>query len=319
MIRELQSANREIRRPTSGRKSILGTGLARHEAMDGLLMVSPWIFYFIVFVGGPMVASFIIAMYNWDLLSPARFIGLGNFQHMANDEVALISVGNSAYYTLIAVPLQLVVALLMALLMNTRTRGVAVYRAIFFVPMIFPPVAIAFVWMWLLQPDFGLVNNTLSFFGLPTSKWLYDPNLAKLILIAINTWQFGQTMVIFLAGLREIPQVYYEAARIDGAGTLDTFRHITLPLLSPMIFFNLVLQTIWSFQGFTYAYVMTQGGPGNATLFSVLYVWRNGFQYFSMGYASALAVVLFLIIMAITLVLFWSSRFWVHYEAEVTS
>ena len=135
----------------------------------------------------------------------------------------------------------------------------------------------------------------------------------------MNTWQFGQTMVIFLAGLREIPQVYYEAARIDGAGRLATFRRITLPLLSPIIFFNLVLQTIWSFQSFTYAYVMTQGGPGNATLFAVLYVWRNGFQYFSMGYASALAVVLFMVIMAVTLLLFWSSRFWVHYEAEVTS
>jgi multiple sugar transport system permease protein len=204
----------------------------------------------------------------------------------------------------------------MALLLNLPLPGVPIYRTLFFLPSLTPAVANALLWVWIFSPDFGLANYLLQAVGLPPQKWLFDVNLAKPSLILMGLWGIGSQMIIFLAGLQGIPQILYEAANIDGANEWQRFWRITLPMLSPTIFFNLVIGIIGSFQVFTTAYIATQGGPQNATLFYVLYLWRNGFDYFKMGYASALAWVLLLIVLVLTLIQFRLARRLVYYEAE---
>jgi multiple sugar transport system permease protein len=289
-------------------------GITKKEAVAGYLMISPWIIYFFVFIAIPMVGAFVISFTDWDILSGPKWIGFSNFKELFNDDVFWLSIYNTFFYTILAIPFHVLTALITALLMNIRTKFIGVYRTLFYLPCIISPVAIGMIWMWLLYPDFGLVNIALNGIGLPSLKWLYDPNLAKPIIIAINTWQFGSTMVIFLAALQDVPKELYEAAEIDGANLINRITNVTLPMISPVIFFVLVLQTISSFQVFTYAYVMTDGGPSNSTMFTVLYIWKNAFEYFRMGYASAIGVILFLVTLAFTFLQFWLSKYWVHYE-----
>jgi multiple sugar transport system permease protein len=223
---------------------------------------------------------------------------------------------NTTFYTALSVPFGLVAALLAALLLNVGVRGTNLYRLLAYLPSQLPAVATAILWFLIFSPNYGLANSVLSWIHLPTSQWLYSTVMAKPSLVIKATWSFGSAMIIFLAGLQGIPQMLYEAAKIDGAGTWAQFRHVTLPMLSPIIFFNLVIGLIASYQVFTDVYVMTQGGPGNATLMLVLYIYQNGFTYFRMGYAALLSWVLFLITLLFTLGQFALSRRWVYYEGE---
>ncbi|MGQ9555482.1 MAG: carbohydrate ABC transporter permease, partial [Anaerolineae bacterium] len=276
----------------------------------------PWILGFLAWTLGPMVASAALAFTSYEILLAPKWVGLDNFGGMLRDEIFLKSLGNTTYYTFIGVPLQIVVALFAAILLNQKVRGVSIYRTAFYLPSLAPAVANAMVWLWLLNPEFGLANALLRALGLPPQRWLMDVNLAKPSMIIMSLWGIGSQMIIFLAGLQGIPDLYYEAATVDGAKRWDTIRHITMPLLSPSIFFNTVVGIIGSFQVFTTAFVATGGGPQNATLFYVLYLYWNGFQYFKMGYASALAWVLFVIILGFTLLQFRIGQYWVYYEVE---
>jgi multiple sugar transport system permease protein len=294
-------------------------GLLWREAIDGWLFILPWFLGFLLFTAGPMIASAVISFMEWEILTPPTWVGLGNFQQMFSDPLFFESLYNTAFYTLLGVPLYLIASLVMALLLNLPLRGISVYRAIYFLPSLTPSVANALLWVWIFSPDFGLANYFLGIVGIPPQKWLFDIHLAKPALILMGLWGIGSQMIIFLAGLQGIPQVLHEAAAIDGANNWRRFWSITLPMLSPTIFFNLVIGIIGSFQVFTTVYIATQGGPQNATLFYVLYLWRNGFDYFKMGYASALAWVLLVIVLTLTLIQFRLARRLVYYEGEETA
>lgn len=280
----------------------------------GYLMISPWLIGFIIFAAFPIIFALYLAGTNWELLGQPHWVGLANVSTMLNDNLFWTSLWNTTFYTVLSVPLGLVAALLVALLLNTGVRGTNVYRLLAYLPSQLPVVATAILWFLIFSPDYGLANNVLSWLHLPTSQWLYSTTMAKPSLVIKATWSFGSAMIIFLAGLQGIPTVLYEAAKIDGAGAWARFRHVTVPMLSPIIFFNLVIGMIASYQVFTDVYVMTQGGPGNATLMLVYYIYQNGFTYFRMGYAALLSWVLFLITLMLTLGQFALSRRWVYYE-----
>lgn len=286
-------------------------------AIAGYLFVLPWLLGFVIWTAGPMLASVAIAFTKWEVITPPEFVGFQNFVELFHDPLFLTCLYNTAFYTFIGVPLQLVVALLTAVLLNTKVRGIALYRTVYYLPSVTPVVASAMLWLWIFNPEFGLANALLDKLGLPPQLWLMDPNLAKPAFVLMSLWGIGGSMVIFLAGLQGVPAELYEAASIDGANTLQGFWRITLPLLTPVIFFNLLIGLIDSFQIFSSAFIMTDGGPQNRTLFYVLYLYRNGFQYFQMGYASALAWVLFVIVLVFTLIQFRLSKRWVYYESEL--
>ncbi len=299
------------------RRPLLRKGLLWRENVDGWVMVLPWVLGFLFFTLGPMVASAVLGLMKWDVLTPARWVGLQNFQALARDPIFTLSLFNTAFYTFLGVPLYLVASLCSAFLLNQKLKGIPIYRTIFFVPSLTPSVANALLWIWIYSPDFGLANAALRLAGLPPQKWIFDAQMAKPSFIIMGLWAIGGQMIIFLAGLQAISRELHEAASIDGANDARRFVHITLPMLSPTIFFNLVIGIIESFQIFTTAYIATNGGPQNATLFYVLYLYRNAFQYLKMGYASALAWVLFVIVLALTLVQFRLASRLVYYEGEV--
>jgi multiple sugar transport system permease protein len=291
--------------------------LARREALTFYLLISPWLLGLLLFVLGPMVASLVISFTKWDLLSPARFVGLDNYEKMfTRDPLFWQSLKVTAIYTLVYVPVELTGGLVLALLMNQKLRGIGLFRTIYYLPSVLPGVAFVVLWMWILHPDVGLINTLLSYVGIEGPRWLADPDWALPALLMMSLWGLGRAMVIYLASLQGIPQHLYEAASIDGANRWQSFWKITLPMLTPTIFFNLVLSVISTFQTFTSAFVATNGGPLDSTLFYVLYIFRQGFEYFNMGYASALAWVLFLIILVLTLVIVRSADRWVYYEGE---
>ncbi|RIK35454.1 MAG: sugar ABC transporter permease [Chloroflexi bacterium] len=300
-----------------GRRSWLGSNLRRQEALAGYLAILPWFLGFLFFSLGPIIASFILMFMKWEVITPAEWTGLGNFQRLLRDPLVLVSLWNTLFYTILAVPLNLVAALCAALLLNVGVRNTNVYRALIYLPSQMPIVATAILWFFIFSPTYGLANGILNWFGIAPQRWLWDVNLVKPSLVIMAIWAFGNAMIIFLAGLQGIPETLYEAARIDGANSWRLFRHITLPMLSPTLFFNLIIGIIGSFQVFTNVFIMTNGGPGNASLMLVLYIYQNGFQNFRMGYASLLAWVLFLIVLLMTLVQFRVSRTWVYYEGEV--
>lgn len=304
----LERLFRSFRRPRSA--------LLREERRDGFLMILPWVVGFLAFTAGPMLFSLYISLNEWDIIRESVFVGLSHYKKLPQDDLFWTSLYNTAYYTFIAVPAHIIAALLVALLMNLKLPGIRWYRTVYYLPSIVPTVANSLLWMWFFNPEYGLANSVLEFLGLPRQAWLWDPVLAKPVFIIMSLWGLGGTMVIFLAGLQGIPQSLYEAATIDGAGRWALFRHVTLPMLTPVIFFSIVMQIISSFQVFTSAYVMTGGGPLNATLFYVLYLWRNGWDYFRMGYASALAWVLFAIILVFTWLQLRMGKLWVFYETE---
>ena len=289
--------------------------LAQRETLTFYLLISPWLAGFFVFVLGPMIASLFISFTRWDLLSPAKFIGLQNYEKMfTRDPLFWQSLKVTAIYTVVYIPLELAGGLVLALLMNQKLRFVGLFRTIYYLPSVLPGVAFVVLWMWILHPDVGLLNTLLSYVGIQGPRWLVDPRWALPALLIMSLWGLGRSMVIYLASLQGIPEHLYEAAAIDGAGSWQSFWRITLPMLTPTIFFNLVLSVISTFQTFTSAFVATDGGPLDSTLFYVLYLFRQAFQYFNMGYASALAWVLFVIILALTLLIVRSSDRWVYYE-----
>lgn len=288
--------------------------MALREAIDGYLFISPWIIGFLLFVAGPMIASLVLALMSWDLFSPPRWVGAANFTQLARDPLVRTALWNTAFFTFLSVPLNLIVALATALLLNQQIRFQSWFRTFFYLPSIMPAVASAVLWLWILNPDIGLANALLRSLGLPTSQWLYSPASSKPTFILMGLWGVGNTMVIFLAGLQGIPQTLYEVAEIDGANWWQRFRAVTIPMLSPVILFNLILGIIGSFQVFTSAFLLTNGGPQNSTLFAVLYLYRLAFEQFKMGYASALAWLLFVIILIFTLIQLRLSKSWVYYE-----
>lgn len=289
--------------------------LARQEELLAYLFIMPSLLGFVIFLVVPMVASLGISFYDWELLSPPQFVGLKNFGALFTDVIFRDVVINTAYYTFGLVPLNLVVSLGLAVWLNTRLRGLMWYRAAFFLPVITVTVAVALIWRWMYEPRAGIINTGLRAIGLPGPAWLGDPHWAMAAIIIMSVWKgFGYNMVLFLAGLQGIPITIYEAAMLDGANAWQRFWKITLPLLSPMVFLAVVLTVISSFQVFDQAYVMTNGGPANATNTIVLYIYQNGFQYFRMGYASAIAWVLFGVIFLFTLAQMRLQGSWVQYE-----
>jgi len=299
--------------PGVGRRS---RRLWNQEAVEGYVCIAPWLIGFVVFVAGPMIAALVISFTHWSLLSPPEWVGLENYERLVKDPLFTASLYNTMYISFIAVPLQLVLALLIAMALNQKLAGLTIYRTIFYLPSQMPIVASALLWMWVFNPDYGLANAMLNIVGLPGLGWLFDPNLSKPSIILITLWGgIGTPLIIFLAGLQSVPDTLYEAANIDGAGPIDRFRSITLPMLSPIIFFNLIIGIIASFQAyFTLVFVTTQGGPANSTTIMILYIYFKAFRDFDMSYASALAWALFVIVLALTAINFLLARWWVHYE-----
>lgn len=288
------------------------------QSLEGYLCIAPWLIGFVSFVAGPMVAALLISFTDWSMLSAPEWVGLGNYQKIFADPLFYRVLFNTAFISFVSVPLQLGLALLMAIGLNEKLKGVALYRTIFFLPSQMPVVASALLWLWVLNPEFGLVNAGLNILNLPGLRWLFDPDLAKPSIVLITLWGgIGTALIIFLAGLQGIPESLHEAAAIDGAGAIARFRHVTLPMLSPIIFFNLIIGVIASFQAyFTLVFVTTGGGPGNATLIFILYIYFKAFQDFAMGYSAALAWLLFAIVVVLTAINFGLARFWVHYEGS---
>ncbi len=302
--------------PAAGRSHPRLT-LRRREALAGYASIAPWLFGFLCLSIGPIAASFVLMFMKWEVITPPQWAGLANFRRLANDPLVLQSLFNTFYYTVFAVPLNLVAALFAATMLNVGVRGTNVYRALIYLPSQMPAVASAILWFFIFSPTYGLANGILGLFGIPAQKWLWDVNLVKPSLVLMAAWGMGGSMIIFLAGLQGIPEALYEAAMIDGAGPWRLFVHVTLPMLSPTIFFNLTMGIIGSFQVFTNVFMMTSGGPGNASLMLVLYIYRNAFVFFKMGYASLLAWLLFLIVLVVTAIQLRVSRMWVYYEGEV--
>ncbi|MBI2939369.1 MAG: sugar ABC transporter permease [Chloroflexi bacterium] len=279
--------------------------------------MAPWLLGFFAWTLGPMVFSAGLVFTEWELLTPIRWIGTANFTALAGDGLFARSLYNTAYFTFLAVPLQLTVALLAAMVLNLPIRGVGFYRAVFYVPSITPQVASVILWVWIFNPEYGLANAVVQAVGLPRQLWMLDPELVKPVFIFMSLWGVGNQMVIFLAGLQGVPESLIEAAQLDGASAWQRVRHITLPMISPVIFFNLIIGIIGSFQVFTTAFLATGGGPNYASLFYVLYLYQSAFQFLRMGYASALAWILFAIIMAFTLLQFRFADRWVYYEGTL--
>lgn len=293
-----------------------GVSLARKEAWEGRLFVSPWVLGFLIFTVGPMAASVYFSFADYSVLSSARWVGLANYTKVfTSDRLFRLSLYNTAYFVFISVPLSLVVSFGLALVLNLKVRGINLYRSLYYLPVITPGVATALTWSLLFAGDYGVFNAALHALGLPTPNWFFDPKITKLVFVFLGLWGAGGGAIIFLAGLQNVPQTLYEAASIDGANSWDRFWGVTMPMMTPIIFFNLVQGIIGTFQVFTGAYIITQGGPANSTLFYVLYLYNNAFKFFKMGYASALAWVLFVIILVFTLIQLRLARMWVYYEA----
>lgn len=282
----------------------------------GLFFVSPWLLGLIVFTLYPIVASAVLSFASYDVLTPPRWIGLDNYTNLFQDNLFWISLGNTLFYTVLAVPLGLATGLALALLLNQRVGGIALFRTLFFIPSIVPLIASAILWLTVLAPQGGLINTVLGALALPQPGWLASESWSKPALILMGLWGSGGTMIIYLASLQGIPQHLYEAAEVDGATPWRKFWSITVPLLTPSTLLLAISGVIATFQYFTQAYVMTSGGPLNSTLFYALYLFQNAFSYFKMGYASAMAWILFLIVMAASAAILISSRRWVYYEAE---
>jgi len=284
------------------------------EWMQGYIFAAPFLIGFAAFVVFPMIFSIWLMFQRWDLLSSARFVGFDNIQRALTDERALKSLFNSAFYTVFAVPVQLVISFTLALALSQPILFRSIYRAGFYLPIIIPIVATAVVWQRVFNQDYGLMNDLLGRIGIPPQKWLLDPKLVKPAFVFMSFWMIGRQMVIFIAGLGNIPTQTLEAAQIDGAGRLRTLWNVTIPLMTPLILYNMVIAIINSFQTFVPALIMTGGGPQDETLFVVLNIYQQGFQFFNMGYASALAWELFIIVLGFTIAQFYGSSRWVYYE-----
>ena len=289
--------------------------LRRREAIEGYLCISPWLVGFLLFAGGPILGSLGISLTDWSLLAPPDFVGLENYQRLSRDPLFWQALRVTLVYTLAHIPLSIALGFSLAVLLNQRVRMVALWRTIFYLPAVVSGVAVALLWLWVFNPELGLANRFLGVFGIEPLGWFSSTRWALPAMIIMSLWNVGGGMIVYLAGLQGIPTDFYEAAQIDGASAWRRFWNITIPLMTPVLFFQVIVGVIASLQVFANAYVITGGGPANATLFYVLYLYLNAFSYFKMGYAAALAWILFLIILALTVVIFWSSNRWVYYEA----
>ena len=285
------------------------------ENLTGWLFISPWVIGFLIFTAVPFFQSIYLSFTRYDIISAPEWVGIANYRMLfTEDELFLKSAWVTIKYALVSVPLMIVAGVCLALLLNHEVKGMTVFRTIFYLPSIVPTVATSVVFIWILNPTTGLINNILKQFGVTGPAWLNDPVWAFWSLVFMALWGVGGSMVIYLAGLKDVPKYLYEAATIDGTSALQKLRHITLPMLTPVIFFNLVMGIIGAFQVFTQAYIMTPGGgPEDSTLFYSLYLFNRAWKYLDMGYASAMAWVLFLVIVVLTGMVFRTQRKWVHY------
>lgn len=295
------------------------TSRTRRNLRNGLLFTLPWTIGLCVFILYPVLSSFTYSFCDYSVLRPPVFIGMENYTELIHDAVFWKSLWNTAIFALVAIPLGLITALTMALLLNNKVRGVVFYRTILFIPSLVPMVTLAMLWMWLFNGSYGIINYALNsffqFLHLPfrAPGWLLDPAWAKPALVIMSMWTCGHAMVIFLAGLQDIPVALYESAEIDGAKAWHKTIHITLPMLSPVIYFNMIMGIIGTFQVFAIPYIMTGGGPARATLFYAMYIYQLAFEDLRMGYACAMAVILFFIIVTLTWLATKSTRRFIHY------
>jgi multiple sugar transport system permease protein len=291
--------------------------LRGRRTITGYIFIAPFILGVLLWVVLPALTAIWLVFQDWNMLSPPQFSGLVNISRLFSDSLLRQSLKVTLIYTLVSVPLGLLLSFSLALLINQKMRGMSIFRTIYYLPTVVPAVANAVLWAWILNTDFGLLNALLHYVGLPKVHWLQEPEWALPAFILISLWSLGGAMIIFLAGLQGIPEVFYEAAKIDGAGRWAQLRHITIPLVAPVIFFNLVIGIINSFQVFTIGLLITNGGPQNATLFYVLYQYRVGFKQFEMGYAAALSWLLFLIVMILTVFVFKTVGNRIYYQEDV--
>ena len=288
------------------------------EAITFYLVILPWVVGFLAFTLGPMVYSIYLSMAKWDIIGTPRWVALGNYKQLFfKDDLFWTSLKVTAIYSFGGVPLRLALSLLLALLLNQAAVWRNFFRTLFYTPSVMSGVAVSLLWMWVFNPEFGVINHVLAQVGIEGPRWIYDEHWALPSLIIISLWGAGSGMIIFLAGLQSVPQALYDAAEVDGASVWHKFWNVTFPMITPVVLFNLVMGFIGSFQVFTQSYVMTRGGPHYATYFLVLYIYNSAFEYLKMGYAAALAWVLFAVILILTLSIFRSTPFWVFYEAQV--
>ncbi len=290
----------------------------RSEALTGILMASPWILGFLIFVAGPMIVSLYLSFTRWDLFTAPRWIGLHNYEQLIfRDARFLLSLKVTTIYAFVSVPLQVSLGLVLATLLNQKIRYLGFFRTVYYLPSVIGGIAVAVMFRWIFGTQFGLINSMLASFGIQGPSWLGDPDLVLVSFILMSMWGAGASMLIYLGALQGIPTELYEAADVDGAGTLTRFFRVTVPMMTPVIFFNMIMGIIGALQEFVLPFIMTRGGPANSSTFLVLYLYRNAFEIFKMGYASAIAWVLFLYIMVLTIFIIRSSSMWVYYEGSL--
>ncbi len=302
------------------REALPGQGRLPQRTQDiitAYLCLLPWIVGFLAFTLGPMAFSLGLSFFEADMLTRNYFVGLGNYQELFRDPLFLQSLKVTALYAFSAVPLGTATAILVALLLNEKIAGLSVWRTVYYLPSVISGVAVAVLWLQIFNPRMGLINGALRLAGMQGPKWIFDSTWALPSLVIMSLWGVGSSMLLYLAGLQGIPTQLYEAAKIDGASGLRRFLHISIPMLTPTIFFNVVMGLIGAFQIFSQAYIMTGGGPNNATLSMVLFLYRKAFEQTRFGYASAVAWILFAIVVSFTVVLVRSSGRWVYYEGEL--
>ena len=298
-------------------KRAKSSAIERLEAIDGYLSISPWLAGFLIFTCMPIFSTIYYSFTRWTIMEPAVWIGLENYIYMfTKDPLFWQALKVTSLYVVMSLPIIIVFGLMLALLLNMKIRGMNLYRTLFYIPAVISGVSVAMLWTWLLQPDVGIVNTVLDLLGIKGPGWFWDPKWALPSVASMSLWKVGGSAVIYLAGLQNIPPQLYEAAKIDGAGKVTSFFKITIPLLTPTLFFQLIIQMIECFKVFTEAFVITKGGPLKATYFYLLYFYEEGFQHFNTGYASALILVLVVVIMAMTIVVNITSKKWVYYEGE---
>ncbi|WP_223594587.1 carbohydrate ABC transporter permease [Neobacillus bataviensis] len=290
----------------------------RWDIIVPLLFIAPWIIGFLAFTLGPLLYSLFISFFDWPIVGEAKFIGLDNYKTMfTEDPLFWESLGVTIKFAALFVPLNIITALFLAILLNQKVKGYSFFRTFFYLPSVISGVALAMIWAWVYNGEYGILNYFLSLIGVKGPDWLNDPNWALIAMVIASLWGQGTMMLIFLAGLKAIPGELYEAASIDGANKIQQFFKITIPMLTPTILFNLITTIISAFQQLTLALVLTGGGPLKSTYFYAMYVYENAFKYFKMGYSSANAWFMFVIVLVLTLIVFKSSSAWVYYEGEV--
>jgi len=293
--------------------------MSQREAAWAYFFISPWILGFIFFTVGPMLASLYYSFTRYNIISSPQWTGLANYRDIVKDPLFWKSLQVTVYYASLALPLGLLFGFFLAILLNQKIPGVNVWRTVYFLPSVIAGVAVVLLWIRIFNPKIGILNPSLAKFGIQGPGWLSDPQWAMPALVIMSLWGVGGGMIIYLAGLQGVPTALYDAAKVDGASLWQRFWYVTLPMMTPVIFYNLVMGLIGAFQYFTTVYVATggSGSPARATLFYNLYLYQNAFKYFEMGYASTMAWILFVIVLVLTMLVFRSSQVWVYYEGQL--